>query len=280
MASLTSGGLPPPTSLPEQKRALRREVAAQLRAMPPTLVEEQSLKVLSLLESLETWRTHAAAGSTVSLFLPIQGGREVDTWPILQTLVDRDVQVAVPLVTGPGSTDMRMVLAPSIAALRSLPLDKWSIPIPDATWPDAGSEVGMIFTPCVAMDRDGHRLGHGKGYYDSYIRRLTELRTSQSLPPPVTVGLALAPQLVDHVPVEDSDYTLDAIVTPAQVCHAPTTAQERMEAAAMRTTVGSTAASEAGALGALAQFPGVDIPEEGVFKWAYPWVNPVTWRML
>ena len=103
-------------------------------------------------------------------------------------------------------------MAPSEAELRALPLDKWGIPVPHAAWLDehgdhaTSGEVDCIIVPCVALDHDCRRLGHGGGYYDSFIARTTEKRLATGLPPPVTIGVALADQIIEgEIPVGPLD---------------------------------------------------------------------------
>ena len=67
----------------------------------------------------------------------------------------------------------------------------------------------IILTPLLACDRHGHRLGYGHGHFD---RALAALRLRpQSL---ITIGLAFDEQIVDHVPHNDHDQSLDYVITP------------------------------------------------------------------
>merc|ERR1712046_382238 len=119
--------------------------------------------------------------------------------------------------------DMSMVRANNEAELRALPLDKWGIPEPPIDWvelrPDAAlsGDIGLILVPGVAFDDRCNRLGHGKGYYDAFITKVTEERLSRNLSPPVTIGLALAPQIVEEVPVGTKDQGLDFVICPGRV---------------------------------------------------------------
>lgn len=65
------------------------------------------------------------------------------------------------------------------------------------------SEIEMIVVPAVAYDRNGNRVGRGKGYYD----RL--LATSRA----VKVGLAYDFQVVDEIDAEPHDVRVDVVIT-------------------------------------------------------------------
>lgn len=68
-------------------------------------------------------------------------------------------------------------------------------------------ELTGILVPGLAFDREGRRLGRGRGYYD---RTLVEVSG-------VTVGVGFSAQLIERVPVDPWDVTLDAIVTEQSV---------------------------------------------------------------
>lgn len=67
------------------------------------------------------------------------------------------------------------------------------------------ADAETIFVPGLAFDRAGRRLGRGAGYYDRLLAH-PALRARR-------IGVAFAAQLVDEVPVEPHDQSLDALVT-------------------------------------------------------------------
>jgi 5-formyltetrahydrofolate cyclo-ligase len=80
--------------------------------------------------------------------------------------------------------------------------------------PDPGA-VDVVIVPGVAFTTDGHRLGQGGGWYDRFLVGVADGCT--------TVGVGFAPQLVDELPVEAHDVTLDVVVTDATVVRVPRT---------------------------------------------------------
>lgn len=69
----------------------------------------------------------------------------------------------------------------------------------------APADIELILVPGLAFTRDGHRLGHGNGYYD----RLLAQRNRHA---PV-LGVCFDLQLVAAIPCEPHDQRVDAIVT-------------------------------------------------------------------
>ncbi|WP_243695486.1 5-formyltetrahydrofolate cyclo-ligase [Rheinheimera sp. D18] len=70
--------------------------------------------------------------------------------------------------------------------------------------------LDIIFTPLVAFDAAGNRLGMGGGFYD---RTLSQLPASAQCK---VIGLAHNCQQVDSVPTEAWDIPLTQIITPSK----------------------------------------------------------------
>lgn len=64
-----------------------------------------------------------------------------------------------------------------------------------------GGMAGII--PGMAFDRDGHRLGRGKGYYDRFL---------SALPRMYRIGVCFPFQLQQTVPAEPWDVMMDEVV--------------------------------------------------------------------
>ncbi len=69
-------------------------------------------------------------------------------------------------------------------------------------------ETDVVLTPGVGFDRQGHRLGRGKGYYDRAFRGV--------LSGGLRVALAYEFQVVPHIPAASNDEGVQYIVTEAE----------------------------------------------------------------
>jgi 5-formyltetrahydrofolate cyclo-ligase len=79
----------------------------------------------------------------------------------------------------------------------------------------AASVIDCVIVPAVAFDRRCMRLGQGKGFYDTFLEKLADVRKAKGLPPAVTIGLGLSEQLVEAgVPVDAHDVALDYVCLP------------------------------------------------------------------
>lgn len=69
---------------------------------------------------------------------------------------------------------------------------------------EAIADCDLILVPAVAVDRTGVRLGRGGGSYDRALSRATGL----------IIALLYDDELVDRLPRESHDRTVDAVATP------------------------------------------------------------------
>ena len=67
--------------------------------------------------------------------------------------------------------------------------------------------IDLVVVPGVAFTAAGHRLGQGGGWYDRF---LTGLR-----PGVARIGVCFAECLVDELPTEAHDVTMDLVITDA-----------------------------------------------------------------
>jgi 5-formyltetrahydrofolate cyclo-ligase len=67
-------------------------------------------------------------------------------------------------------------------------------------------QLEMVLAPGVAFDRQGRRLGRGKGFYD----RLLSNAEGKAC------GVAFNEQLVETIPVEAHDRRVQWLLTPTQ----------------------------------------------------------------
>lgn len=70
----------------------------------------------------------------------------------------------------------------------------------------------FILVPGLRFDRQGYRLGYGKGYYDRFLHSL-----HQKSIPYLSVGTVPDALFIDHLPVEEHDIPVTWIVTESRL---------------------------------------------------------------
>lgn len=212
-----------------QKQVLRTQVKQALRAITQRELVQQS----ETLSRLALRVIDAQGYRHVACFLNMEHS-EVKTEPLLESLFREGKTVYLPRCTTtrvskqkilrgnhPQADDQQaghhahltFYAMSSIEQVRALkPQGKYQLREPQAVDPEPlpPQELEVILMPGVAFSKkNGARMGHGAGYYDDYITRHLHYTGKK----PLLVGLALKEQLVDDVPVEEHDYTVDCLVS-------------------------------------------------------------------
>ena len=68
----------------------------------------------------------------------------------------------------------------------------------------AVKDLDLVIVPGIAFDVSGNRLGRGKGYYDSFLRRLNHHAFS--------LGLAFKFQILPSIPTTSRDIAVDKVL--------------------------------------------------------------------
>lgn len=172
----------------DSKKLIRKQMA-ELRSSTASTQERDSETISRIVMQLPQWQE----ADTVLLYHSIKG--EVNTDGLLAQTGKR---IVLPVVEG-GNLVLR-----EYHADRLVPGYKGIMePSPDCPVVDP-AQAGLALIPGVAFDRRYHRLGRGKGFYDRLLPMLSCPR----------IGMGFSWQVVDTVPVESHDITLDGVVTP------------------------------------------------------------------
>lgn len=241
------------------KRALRSSLGATLGAIPQDRLLADSAALTQRVTSHPTYQ----AARAVCLFISMPEG-EVQTRGILEHALAAGKTVFVPRILTaaaaaasvaakasemPNTSSvtigaplpparMRMLAVSSVSDLASCVANRWGIAEPSlqVTREDGTlvsreeatdcAHLDLVICPGVAFDSSCRRLGHGKGYYDEYLAALRRTRTERAWTRVGTIGIALDEQIIERVPVDERDITLDEILTPTKQFRANDAAAE------------------------------------------------------
>jgi 5-formyltetrahydrofolate cyclo-ligase len=142
----------------------------------------------------------------VSLFLPIERTKEINTYSIWEKAVSFDAQVAIPKVNNT-TNEIKQILFESEDQLE---ISNWGIPEPNRGRVVAAEHFDIVLVPLLAVDKSGNRVGYGKGFYDRFL--------SKCSPRCVFIGLSHFDELEDRIDdIHENDVKLDACVTPNNI---------------------------------------------------------------
>jgi 5-formyltetrahydrofolate cyclo-ligase len=121
-------------------------------------------------------------------------------------LVRQGVSVVVPVSSADGLLDW-VELEPG--SIDTTVLDTMKMPVPANAQPVAPGELDAVLVPAAAADRDGNRLGWGKGYYDRFLASVEGS--------PLIVAVVFGSDLLESVPVESHDAPVGAVMTETEI---------------------------------------------------------------
>lgn len=149
-------------------------------------------QAISLIESYQV--------SHIAFYLPFNG--EISPLPLMEKLLERGKKLYLPVLHPFASGQLLFI---NYDCKTSLKFNRLGIeePVLDVRNVIPLTELEMIFTPLVACDKMGNRLGMGGGFYDRTLAQADHI---------VSVGLAHQCQQVEKLPIESWDMPLDHII--------------------------------------------------------------------
>lgn len=177
------------------KQTLRKTYLEKRKALSDTHFRAANEQLLSLVQ----WNRQMLGTGPIHIFLPIEKFREVDTWPIVRWLWEQ----GIPTMTSITDTEKGTLAHVWFDADTSFVPNRWGIPEPANATPADPLECTAVFVPLLVADRQGHRIGYGKGFYDGFLATLPSHV--------VKIGLSALP-LVDEIEgIEAHDVRLDRV---------------------------------------------------------------------
>ncbi|MGL9774650.1 MAG: 5-formyltetrahydrofolate cyclo-ligase [Sodalis sp. (in: enterobacteria)] len=184
------------------RQSLRNHIRLRRRALSPERQTAAAQRVVSHVMN----DSHIHSARTLAVFLSFDG--ELDTQPLIDALWAAGKQVYLPVLHPftPGHLLFMRYAAATPLVLNRLRIREPQLDI-TTLLPLAGLDI--LFTPLVAFDTQGQRLGMGGGFYD---RTLQHWRPQTGFYP---IGLAHdCQQVADPLPVREWDIGLPEIITP------------------------------------------------------------------
>ena len=184
-------------SLLDTKERLRAEGFARRDALDADWRREASRAISASALDLPELRALEPVGA----YWPMRS--EVDPRPALEALAAEGRVVALSVVRHPNLIWRRW--RPGATLSRG----EFGVMEPDENAPDVFP--GALLVPLCRFDRQGGRVGYGKGHFDRSIEALSARHRL------FTIGFAFSMQEADEVPMEAHDRRLDIVVTEREV---------------------------------------------------------------
>lgn len=170
------------------KNALRKEIRSRKRSYSLEQLQEKSESILRKLELHPLFQQASRVMLYASLPDEVQTLAFIEKWQKTKTVI-------LPTVVG---DDIIPVQSSADAAMRE---GDFHILEPQ-NMPYIG-DFDLIVVPGMAFDRQGSRLGRGKGFYDRFLAKH---------PHTPTIGLCFDFQIVDSIPKEPHDIIIGEVI--------------------------------------------------------------------
>ncbi len=180
------------------KATLRAQMKEARLALSEAEIRRRSGLIADRLSELAAFR----AASVVMLYLPVRN--EVDTTPVVARCFNEGKTLVLPRM----DYERGRIVAHRVEDLPGqLVLGRMGLlePDPAATAVVPPEALELVGVPGLAFDRQGNRVGWGRGYYDAFLA-LLGARTCR-------VGLAYGFQLVEAMEHDGHDVPMDYVLT-------------------------------------------------------------------
>ena len=181
----------------------KAEIRRFVRSKVDSLTEEAKLRETNSLrrQVFQLVKQHLKQFSKAKLFGFMALSHE-PSWLRHETLEEWGLPICVPRVVG---AKMEFVLVDSTMSWKA---GAFHIQEPISSVVITPCADDLMIVPCLAITVDGHRLGHGQGFFDKYLAGLENQ--------PNTVGITFSPGIFPEVkwPLEAHDVRLKKALVP------------------------------------------------------------------
>lgn len=189
-------------SIRQKKQALRSRMIALRTAVAPEKQAQVGRAIIELI--LSGGLPIPSIGRDSILAMYVSDGGEPDFMPCLPQLFKKGIRCCFPAFRK-GQMGFYMPSGDSDFVRGAFGIYE---PAPGAL-PVDGGQIDVMLVPGLAFDRNGMRLGRGKGYYDCYLSRLEPRKR------PITIGTGYDFQVIESVPSDSADIKMDHLAAPS-----------------------------------------------------------------
>jgi 5-formyltetrahydrofolate cyclo-ligase len=182
------------------KKELRTYYKAKRVALTTTQIDDWSMQIANQLLTLPIWEHNY-----YHLFLTIEEQKEVQTEYVLHILHAKDKEIVISK-SDFNTYEMTHFLLTDNTKIKK---NHYNIPEPIDGIEVPNNKLNVVFIPLLGFDKNGNRVGYGKGFYDRMLEKCS--------PDTLKIGLSFfeASELITDI--SNDDVKLDYCITPEKV---------------------------------------------------------------
>ncbi|MGB2128444.1 MAG: 5-formyltetrahydrofolate cyclo-ligase [Flavicella sp.] len=137
------------------------------------------------------------------LFLPIEKLKEVDTEHIINILFAKNKEIVISKSNFENLSMVHFLLTENTRIVKN----EYDIPEPVDGIEVPVKKIDIVFVPLLAFDKNGNRVGYGKGFYDRFLVNTNAIK----------IGLSFFEATEALHDISSDDVALDFCVTPKKI---------------------------------------------------------------
>lgn len=182
------------------KKELRRVFQAKRDALSEEAYRQKSNAICEKILALPEFQD----AFSVMLFVPFVERREVDISPLFEALWQTNRRVMLPAIVDYERDVMHSFVLHSFG---ELVYNRWGIAEPPQHEPFEPMQLDLVVAPALGADRNGFRLGYGKGHYDRFLQK-----TKAKILIPI-----FSDNFVEKIPCEPHDFPANVVISENEV---------------------------------------------------------------
>ncbi len=147
------------------------------------------------------------------IFLPILKQKEINTWLFIEEIRQNHPHIT-PIISKSNFQTYSME-SYQLDSNTKIVDNKWGIPEPIHAIKCSDDSIDMILMPLLCFDKQGYRIGYGKGFYDRFLRKCRN--------DIIKIGLSLFEPVEQIEDIHQNDVKMDFCVMNDWIWKNPTT---------------------------------------------------------
>ncbi len=182
-----------------QKKALRKEYLQKRKSLSSQFVKLESLKISDVLS-----QNFELEGKTVHCFIPMAQNNEIDTWLLIDRIMEKG-RVVVPKANFEDNSMTHFYFEKDTELVQN----KYGILEPSKAKECKIEDIDIVLLPMLVCDKKGYRVGYGGGFYDRFIAQLPQ-KTQ-------LIGLSLFDPIDEIKELDTFDKKMHHCITPTEI---------------------------------------------------------------
>lgn len=143
----------------------------------------------------------------VHIYLPIKKKNELDTFPVIRflKLISPNITIVIPK-SNFKTFEMQNIICDNNTILSE---NNYGIMEPVSGIEVPYNEIDMVICPLLTFDKNGYRVGYGKGFYDRFL--------SKCRPDVIKIGLSYFEPIDEIEDIDTHDVKLSYAISPSKL---------------------------------------------------------------